>query len=91
MKKPETYTYDEACKDLRIAQTFYNAGDLRKAYDMLESLAHYVVSSYAKSTVEADKLQQLRSEVEKAISQYSYCQEEALWEKASELSALFRD
>lgn len=91
MKKTDTYTYTEACEDLRNAVMAFNTKSYNTAFDMLESLAYYVVSERAKSTVKSEDLLPLRKEVARALGQFTFCGNECLWEKASQLSYLFRD
>lgn len=91
MKDSKTYTYTEAREDLRNAVMAFNTKSYDIAFDMLEVLAYYVVSDHAKSTVKPEDLLPLRKEVERALGQFTFCENECLWEKASQLSDLFRE
>ena len=91
MKKTDTYTYTEACVDLRNAIMAFNTKSYDTAFVMLEALAYYVISDHAKSTVKPEDLLPLRKEVERALGQFTFCGDECLSEKASQLSDLFRD
>ena len=91
MKDTKTYTYTEAREDLRNAIMAFNTKSYDIAFDMLEALAYYVVSDHAKSTVKPEDLLPLRKEVERALGQFTICGNECLWEKASQLSDLFRE
>lgn len=91
LKKSDTYTYTEACEDLRIAKMSFNTGSNNIAFEMLESLAYYVVSDRARSLVEADKLKKLTEDVKETLGLFSCSGEESLWEKSCEVLDLFRE
>lgn len=82
--------FAEADENLRIAEMAYNAGSYKIAFEMLEQLAHYAASSYAVSSVDSADLQHFRNKIANLLAQFSFCKDECLWEKSSELLDLFR-
>lgn len=80
-----------ALKSLARAKEDFQVGELSRSYSSYEPLAYYVCSQKAKNTVDAESLQALRKEVEMGLSGFSFCANEALWEKSSDLMSIFSD
>ena len=90
MKGTDTYTYGQARENLRIAVMALNAGSTGIAFEMLERLAHYVMSEHAASSLGVDELAQLRHGVEGALAQFTLKDDECLWEKSCEILAMLK-
>ena len=75
---------------LRTAKQAYDAGSYSTSFELLESLAHYIVSSKAAQELSPTHLEELREGIKQSLAQFAMCQDEALWEEASELYELVR-
>lgn len=80
-----------ALESLAQAKEDFQVGELSRTYSSYEALAYYVCYQKAKDTVDAESLQALSKEFEMGLSGFSFCANEALWEKSSDLMPIFSD
>lgn len=83
--------YTQAIGLLSEAKNHYNAGEYRSAYAAYESLAYFVCSERAGELITPGKLAELKDEIRREVGLFSFCSNEALYEKSCELLDLFRD
>lgn len=82
--------YAIRCENLRIANMAFQLGSYDIAYEMLQALAHFVVSDEASKHIGMENLRSLREGVKLAVANFASCSDEAYWEMSVELYDLFR-
>lgn len=74
---------------LRIAECAYNAGAYEETYEIVENVARY--TAFESDDLPHDKKAVLVKNVDRAMSRFSFCPDECLWEEMCILSDMFRE
>lgn len=80
-------TYQEAIENLRIAEKAYNAGAYSESADIVRKIAYYAISR--ENGLTAEQRDEVTEAVKRAISSFTYCPDEAVWEDVCGLGDLF--
>lgn len=81
--------YQDAKGYLRIAENAFNAQAYKESAEIVENVARYV--AYHSKNLTTAQRSELTKETQKAISLFTFCPDECLWEEISALMDLFED
>lgn len=82
-------TYEDAKEYLHIAENAYNVGAYSESADIVRQLAYFAVAKEG-SPLTVEQRDEIIEQVKKAVSRFTFCPDECIWEDTCGLMDLFQ-
>ena len=79
--------YNEVKAEIQKAENLFYAKEYDESYSILYNIAYFLLSERQTAHLSIEQRKSLMQETARKIGMFTFCEDEALWEKSCELSS----